>query len=339
MKGIFHFEVKNKKQCYIFDIRRNITILEGNSATGKTTLLEILQDSKTVEKKHTCKVVTNADYFVYLRSDQSRSWLEIFEGLHDTIIFIEENNRFIYSVEFAEYVITSGNYFVIVCRNPIKTLPYSFREIYKIESSKKDLQQVYTFKEVYSNFPKIDSNIDLIITEDSESGYQFYRHFFNQVKIVSAGGAANILNTILSSNASNILCIVDGAAFGPLVEDCYAFLKANFNKRITLWLPESFEWVLLKAGVISFGTLAQILENPSDYVECKEYASWERYFTHLAEEYSDPKWKYNKGTLHQFYYNNLNIEKVKTILPENLKKLFTTDNLKTKDDISKMSLF
>ena len=151
MKGIFHFEVSNKKQFYSFDVKRNITILEGNSATGKTTLLEILQDSKTIEKKYTCKVITNANYFVYLRSDQSRNWLEVFEGLYDTIIFIEENNRFIYSVEFAEYVALSGNYFVIVSRNSIKTLPYSFQEIYKIESSKKGLQQVYTFKEVYSN--------------------------------------------------------------------------------------------------------------------------------------------------------------------------------------------
>lgn len=275
MKGIFHFEVSNKKQCYIFDIKRNITILEGNSATGKTTLLEILQDSKTLEKKHTCKVIINANYFIYLRSDQERSWVEVFERLHDTVIFIEENNRFVYSVEFAEYVAISGNYFVIVSRNSIKTLPYSFHEIYKIESNKKDLQQVYTFKEVYSNFPKMDSNIDLIITEDSKSGYQFYSHFFNQVEIVSAGGAANILNTILNSNASNILCIVDGAAFGSLIEDCYIFLKANFNKRVTIWMPESFEWILLKSGVISFGTLDQILENPSNYIDCKDYISWE----------------------------------------------------------------
>ena len=209
MKGIFHFEVSNKKQFYSFDVKRNITILEGNSATGKTTLLEILQDSKTIEKKHTCKVITNANYFVYLRSDQSRNWLEVFEGLYDTIIFIEENNRFIYSVEFAEYVALSGNYFVIVSRNSIKTLPYSFQEIYKIESSKKGLQQVYTFKEVYSNFPEINSNIDLIITEDSKSGYQFYSHFFNQVEVISAGGAANILNELISAKAKNILCIVD----------------------------------------------------------------------------------------------------------------------------------
>lgn len=339
MKGIFHFEVSNKKQFYSFDVKRNITILEGNSATGKTTLLEILQDSKTIEKKHTCKVITNANYFVYLRSDQSRNWLEVFEGLYDTIIFIEENNRFIYSVEFAEYVALSGNYFVIVSRNSIKTLPYSFQEIYKIESSKKGLQQVYTFKEVYSNFPEINSNIDLIITEDSKSDYQFYSHFFNQVEVISAGGAANILNELISAKAKNILCIVDGAAFGSLISDCYEFLESDFDKRITFYLPESFEWVLLKAGVISFGNLTQILENPSDYIECKEYVSWERYFTHLAEEYSDSKWKYTKGTLHQFYYNKHNQEKVKDIMPEELKRLSNLKIMDFKSDNNKMSLF
>lgn len=49
-------------------------------------------------------------------------------------------------------------------------------------------------------------------------------------------------------------------------------------------MPESFEWVLLTAGVFKSKDLAKILENPSEYIECKDYASWERFFTALAEE-------------------------------------------------------
>lgn len=116
-------------------------------------------------------------------------------------------------------------------------------------------------------------------------------------------------------------------------------MESDFDKRITFYLPESFEWVLLKAGVISFGNLTQILENPSDYIECKEYVSWERYFTHLAEEYSDSKCKYTKGTLHQFYYNKHNQEKVKNIMPEELKRLSNLKIMDFKSDNNKMSLF
>ena len=43
MKGIHHIIVSNGNLKYEFDIKRNITILKGDSATGKTTLIEMIQ--------------------------------------------------------------------------------------------------------------------------------------------------------------------------------------------------------------------------------------------------------------------------------------------------------
>lgn len=42
MRGKYHFRVRSKKVVFEFDIRRNITVLKGDSATGKTTLLRVL---------------------------------------------------------------------------------------------------------------------------------------------------------------------------------------------------------------------------------------------------------------------------------------------------------
>ena len=42
MKGIHHIIVSNGNSKYEFDIKRNITILKGDSATGKTTLIEMI---------------------------------------------------------------------------------------------------------------------------------------------------------------------------------------------------------------------------------------------------------------------------------------------------------
>ena len=46
MKGSYHIRVENKRLRYDLDIRRNITIIRGDSATGKTTLIEMLQSAE-----------------------------------------------------------------------------------------------------------------------------------------------------------------------------------------------------------------------------------------------------------------------------------------------------
>ena len=44
MKGSYAITVSNAKLRYDFTIRRNITIIKGNSATGKTTLVEMIRE-------------------------------------------------------------------------------------------------------------------------------------------------------------------------------------------------------------------------------------------------------------------------------------------------------
>ncbi len=42
MRGQYHVMVQNKRLRYEFDIKRNITIIRGDSATGKTTLYDYI---------------------------------------------------------------------------------------------------------------------------------------------------------------------------------------------------------------------------------------------------------------------------------------------------------
>ena len=44
MKGSIRVIVQNKRIKYDFAIRRNITIIKGDSATGKTSLIEMIRD-------------------------------------------------------------------------------------------------------------------------------------------------------------------------------------------------------------------------------------------------------------------------------------------------------
>lgn len=44
MKGNIKVIVSTKKQRYELNLRRNITVIQGDSATGKTTLIQIVSD-------------------------------------------------------------------------------------------------------------------------------------------------------------------------------------------------------------------------------------------------------------------------------------------------------
>ena len=44
MKGTYLVTVKNNVLQYQFEIRRNITIIKGDSATGKTTLVDMIRE-------------------------------------------------------------------------------------------------------------------------------------------------------------------------------------------------------------------------------------------------------------------------------------------------------
>lgn len=320
MKGTYDFEIRSKRLLFKFQIKRNITILKGDSGVGKTTLLEMLNSYLLDGRDSGFTVSTNANYAVYLRDFGNIDWLYILQRYTNNIIFIEENNNFIFTHEFAEFVKNSGNYFVIVNRKPIKTLPYSYTEIYTITENKynKTFQRVFEFKNIYSLYDSLNKHyINDIVTEDSNSGFTFFKHLFYNKQILKSEGNAKIIK-IIKESITNKLIIADGAAFGAYIEECIYYINQLLNISLILWLPESFEWLLLKSKVINFKGLDQILENPSDYIECSKYVSWERFFTDLAIKYSNDKFKYLKSRLDNFYINARNIGKVKSILPKEI---------------------
>lgn len=99
-------------------------------------------------------------------------------------------------------------------------------------------------------------------------------------------------------------------------------------------MPESFEWILLKAGIFTIPDLDKILNDPSNYIESSKYFSWERFFTHLATKYSDSRYKYDKDNLDVYYMSNYNMKKVKPLLPKELQKLSVIENDKSLNPLS-----
>lgn len=167
MVGAYWVIVQNKKIKFDFEIRRNITILRGDSATGKTTLVEMIQEYAEL----------GPDSGIVLQCEKNcavlsgRQWEKQLSALSQSIVFIDEGNAFPASKEFAAAIQKTDNYYVIVTRESLETLPYSVTEIYGIRTSKHfgDLKQTYNeFFQIYGKSMGTNTlKPTQVITEDS----------------------------------------------------------------------------------------------------------------------------------------------------------------------------
>lgn len=216
MKGNYHIVVQNNKLRYELDIRRNITIIRGDSATGKTKLINLLDQAFTFGESSGVEVICRCP----CRTLGGTDWNIILPNIHEHIIFLDEENRFIRSQEFAAEVKASDNYFVIVTREDLPNLPYSVEEIYGIHTSGKYHDLKRTCNELYHIYSKEEfsgsEKPEIVEVEDSNSGHEFFDAVCSENGIIctSAGGKSNLKTVINRLDRESVLVIADGAAIG-----------------------------------------------------------------------------------------------------------------------------
>ena len=133
LRGSYDVVINSHRLQYKFTIRRNVTIIRGQSATGKTTLVDMIRDCNengidsgiTIRCDRECVVLTG------------RRWDRDIEDLENSIVFIDEGHNFVLSQDFAKAISHSSNYYVIVTRERLENIPYSVDEIYGIRTSGK----------------------------------------------------------------------------------------------------------------------------------------------------------------------------------------------------------
>ena len=230
------------------------------------------------------------------------------------IFFTDEENSFVNTEEFASVVKESDNYFVLITRENLYNLPYSVDEIYGLHESGKynDTRKVYQqMYHIYSIEEKFPIEPKKIIVEDSNSGYEFFKSISTEKNIacLSAGGKSNIFSLLKKQSSEEICVIADGAAIGPEMNRLYK--ETLKKKNIHLYLPESFEWLILSSGLISDKDIKIMLEEPENYIDSAEYFSWERFFTKLLMERTEETYlKYSKSKLNSNYLHEKNKEKI-----------------------------
>ena len=169
-------------------------------------------------------------------------------------------------------------------------------------------QQTY---QIYSNYQDVPVKPEKFITEDSNSGFDFFKAVGRErgIDCKSAGGKSNIYCT-LKENGEGQVCVIviaDGAAIGPEMDRLFKY--ASQKKNIYLYFPESFEWLILNSGVVPGKELQDMLIAPENYIDSKEYFSWERYFSRfLTDKTSGSYLQYGKSRLNEVYLHDKNKE-------------------------------
>ena len=315
MKGAYQIRVKNNRNSYSFELRRNITILRGESGRGKTTLFDMIYEYNRFGKNSGVAVSCDRELIALAGDD----WETIIDKHPGTIIVIDEDSQFIRSKDFARVLRESDNYFLLITRNYLAELPISVDEIYELNGAKNK-----KFKKVYQDIDRMFDrpsarNLpfvpDIIITEDIKSGYQFFKAEAERMGIqcVSADGKSKIFEVMNQHSKENVVVIADGAAFGSEIADVVE--QQNLRPRkLAIFLPESFECLILQSGIVK-NVETEKLEHPEDYADSSLYMSWEQYFTELlVEATKDVKYmKYKKAKLPDFYMQEKNALEIKKV--------------------------
>ena len=316
MRGICRVKIKNSRNSYQFELRRNITILKGESGRGKTTLYDMIRDYNSFGRESGVSISCDKSILTL----EGKDWEDNLTKIENSIVVIDEDSKFVRSKDFADRVDGSSNYFLIITRNYLAQLPYSVEEIYELqgENNKK-------FRKVYSEIYRMYDNPykgalpflpEVIITEDEKSGYQFFRNVSedNNINCISAGGKSNILRILKENDKKDVVIIADGAAIGAEIEDLVNKQRLS-NRKIAIFLPESFEWLILKSGIIGNIDKNKI-DVPYDNIDSEKFVSWERYFTDLLiKSTKENKYmKYEKSHLSDFYLQDANVEKIKNVI-------------------------
>lgn len=318
MKDSYKVKVSRRRgTTFEFTVRRNITIVRGDSGTGKTTLYDMVADytrlgdrsGVTVQCERPCVALTDID------------WRNQLAGIAGSIVFIDEGMEDLPTEDFARAVRDSDNYYVIFTRSELPCLPYSVNEIYRIKTSGKFHSLVPMYKELeghrYSlSRAKANQDFDVLLTEDSKSGLQFFEARFDGEKLhcESAQSNTKILDWLCSHDDDPVFVIADGAAFGPYADRVLKYQKEHPHE-VTVCLPESFEWLLLSSGVVKADGVEENLASPENYVDSAKYMSWEQFFTSvLSDATKGTPLAYNKGRIAKGYLAPANADKVMALI-------------------------
>lgn len=222
--------IVNGRSRYEIEITLPLTLIVGNSGTGKSTLANFL-DSKS-------SVITSPYKFTKLvPKDPDISWETYFTRYTGNIVgFADENQEYIYETDFQRNAAKYGANLLLISRDQFSHMPYGANNVFIVES---DDGFMHTVRPILETIPKPVPPYKFLVTEDKKSGYTFFSKFVQN--IISADGRCNLYGMMYSY--SNAVFVADAVGLGSEAVRLKTALEENRTN--TLFLIDSFEEMVL----------------------------------------------------------------------------------------------
>lgn len=110
MRGKRRIDVSIGRVEYNIVLERKVTVLKGNSATGKTAFIDAIRMWNEMDRKSGVRVSSDAKLIML---SGGVDWKIVLQSNKDCIVLADEGLDFILSKEFADYVNRSDNYFFL----------------------------------------------------------------------------------------------------------------------------------------------------------------------------------------------------------------------------------
>lgn len=274
--------ISTRRLEYKFEISQKYNLLIGDSGSGKTKLVDMVyafsKDRSAIQCYSYDKLLTDRNLSI-----------EDLVSLEDYIVFLDEDSPILHRADVSKLLEMSQNYFVIICRDiSLGFKSISLDCVFKLKTSGK----YHTFENVYS-VPDEMIKPDMIICEDSNSGFQFMQKLVSDTDVRidfarsnpndKTGGKSKIAECLNSVHEKDNVCIVfDKSAIAfdyPRILN--SITKNKLNVCYIDW--DSFETYILESPMFRMH-----VPEPEDKYESKEI---------LANELISNVISYQKHTL------------------------------------------
>jgi hypothetical protein len=238
---MIEISIRNTREgwSYHFKIHEKISILTGDSGTGKTRVAQSVSDqSKSLlgsrleiacsEKGLKCTLLK--DY----RNEHSLDLQEFLKNKY--VIFVDGNNSFLNYSNVNELIENSPSYFVIIKRH-LNKVKVSYKTAYALEVSETRHEAV--------NLVDFDKDAyaepDKILVEGTKGSFSFFTKVFKHcsAEIISFGDKSNAANAIQACKGRKVLVIFDGCGIGQTLLMNHKLLMQD---NVQCFVEDSPEW-------------------------------------------------------------------------------------------------